>query len=140
MRTIVFTTIMAASCLIRVAAAQDKPAIKMVPPSVTSPASGTEMFSHYCAVCHGPSGKGGGPAAASLKTAPPDLTQIARKNGGKFPEFQVRQSIIENVHGAHGSREMPVWGPVFKSIEQGDSLWRLRVSNLTQYVGSIQAK
>ena len=139
MRTFAVIALAGASCLLY-AANQDKPAIKMVPPSSTSAASGPEMFNTYCAVCHGKSGKGDGPAAASLKKVPSDLTQIAHRNGGKYPDLQVRQTLIEEVHGAHGSSEMPVWGPVFKSIDMGDSLWRLRVQNLVEYIHTIQAK
>jgi mono/diheme cytochrome c family protein len=141
MRTLAFVALLVVSCLILNAGSQDsKPTIKMVPPSPTSAASGPEMFNTYCAVCHGVSGKGDGPAAASLKHAPPDLTQIARKNGGKFPEIRVFLSITEDVNGAHGSSEMPVWGPVFRSLQLGDSLWRLRVENLTEYIRTLQAK
>jgi len=139
MRTYAVIALVGASCLLR-AASQDKPALKMVPPSATSPASGVEMFNTYCAVCHGRSGKGDGPAAASLKKPATDLTFIARRNGGKFPDLKVRQTLIEEVQGAHGSSEMPVWGPVFKSIDSGDSLWRLRVQNLIEYLHTIQAK
>jgi mono/diheme cytochrome c family protein len=141
MRTIVLITLFVVACLMLSAAAQDKPnAIKMIPPSHTSASSGVEMFNTYCAVCHGKSGKGDGPAVTGLKKAPPDLTQIARRNGGKFPEIQVSLAITEDINGAHGNREMPVWGSVFKSMERGDSLWRLRAENLTEYIRSIQAK
>jgi mono/diheme cytochrome c family protein len=139
MRTFAVIALVGASCLLH-AANQDKPAIKMVPPSSTSAASGPEMFNTYCAVCHGKSGKGDGPAAASLKKPATDLTQIARRNGGKYPDLQVRQTLIDEIHGAHGSSEMPIWGPVFKSIDMGDSLWRLRVQNLVDYIHTIQAK
>jgi mono/diheme cytochrome c family protein len=139
MRTFAVLALVGACCLLH-AASQDKPAIKMVPPSNTSAASGPEMFNTYCAVCHGKSGKGDGPAAASLKKPATDLTQIARRNGGKFPDLKIRQTLIEEVQGAHGTSEMPVWGPVFKSIESGDSLWRLRVQNLIDYIHTIQAK
>lgn len=123
------------------AAPQDKPGIKMVHPTRTSPASGLEMFDNYCAACHGKSGKGDGPAALALKIAPADLTQITRRNEGKFPELKVQQTITLDIHiNAHGDREMPVWGTVFKSLDSGDSLWRLRAQNLTDYVHSIQAK
>ncbi len=141
MRTLATIALAAASCVLLHSATQDKPVIKMVPPSATSPASGSEMFATYCAVCHGKAGKGDGPAAAALKQPPSDLTQISRRNQGKFPELKIHESITQNVHiGAHGDREMPVWGPVFKSIESGDSLWRLRVQNLTDYIHSIQAR
>jgi mono/diheme cytochrome c family protein len=127
--------------MILAAASQEKPAIKMVPPTNVPASSGPEMFKTYCAVCHGTSGKGDGPAAQALKTAPPDLTQITPRNNGQFPELKVQQSItMDHEVGAHGSREMPVWGPVFRSIESGDSIWRLRVQNLTLYIRSIQTK
>jgi mono/diheme cytochrome c family protein len=141
MRTIASLAVLAASCLILTAASQDKSGIKMIPPTNTSAASGPEMFTTYCAVCHGKSGKGDGPAAASLKASPGDLTQIAHKNQGKFPDLKVMQTITQDFQiGAHGDREMPVWGPVFKSIDGGNSLWRLRAQNLTDYIKSIQAK
>ncbi len=141
MRTFAFLALLAASCVILNAASQDKPGIKLITPTSTSAAAGPEMFNTYCAVCHGKSGKGDGPAAASLKKVPADLTQITRKNQGKFPELTVQQTITQDVHiGAHGDREMPVWGPVFKSLNAGDSLWRLRAQNLTDYIKSIQAK
>jgi mono/diheme cytochrome c family protein len=145
MRIIAGIAFIAAGCILLNAASQDKPqdkpTIVRVPPSRTSPASGPEMFDTYCAVCHGKAGRGDGPAAAALKARPTDLTQLARKNDGKFPALRVQQSITQDVNiGAHGDREMPVWGPVFKSIEPGDSLWRLRAKNLTEYIQSIQAQ
>ena len=140
MRLIAFITLLVISSLILNASSQDKPTIKMITPSPTSAASGPEMFNTYCAVCHGVSGKGDGPAAAALKNPPLDLTQIARKNGGRFPEIRVFLSITQDVDGAHGNREMPVWGPVFRSLQSGDSLWRLRVENLTEYIRTLQAK
>jgi mono/diheme cytochrome c family protein len=140
MRLFVLIGFATLGCLIY-AAPQESAAIKIVPASKTSPASGVEMFNTYCAVCHGKSGKGDGPAAAALKKAPADLTQITRRNEGKFPELKVKQSITMDVPiNAHGDREMPVWGPVFKSLESGDAMWRMRAQNLTDYVRSIQAK
>jgi mono/diheme cytochrome c family protein len=133
------TLALLASGMILGAASQEKTTIKMVPPTNVPASSGSEMFKTYCAVCHGTSGKGDGPAAQALKTAPPDLTQITRRNNGQFPELKVQGSItMDHDVSAHGSREMPVWGPVFRSIETGDSIWRLRVQNLTQYIRSIQ--
>jgi mono/diheme cytochrome c family protein len=141
MRTFALIALTAAAGALLCAAPQDKSGIKMIPPSNTSASSGAEMFNTYCAVCHGKSGKGDGPAAASLKATPGDLTQIAKQNQGKFPDLKVRQAISLDVHiGAHGDREMPIWGPVFKSMDGGDSVWRLRVQNLTDYLHSIQAK
>lgn len=91
-----------------------KPEIKHVPVSRTSAASGKEMFTQYCASCHGKEAKGDGPAAAALSIPPPDLTALGKNNGGKYPSAKV-SSILHDEGGvkAHGNREMPVWGPVF---------------------------
>jgi len=121
--------------------AQDKPTIKTVPLSPTSPTSGKEMFATYCAVCHGPDGRGAGPAAAALKTPPANLTQLTARNKGKFPDLQVAQTLSAKDVVAHGSQEMPVWGDLFKSVSRGDNdIIRLRVANLTAYIQSIQTK
>jgi len=107
----------------------------------TSPSSGKEMFNEYCAVCHGTEAKGNGPAADSLKKRPADLTQLARKNNGEFPELHVMNFISgdENV-AAHGSREMPVWGHLFQALSPNDrGVIKIRVANLTDYLKSIQA-
>ena len=40
---------------------------------------------------------------------------------------------------AHGSKEMPVWGPVFLNMAQhGPAVMQLRIRNLTRYVESMQ--
>jgi mono/diheme cytochrome c family protein len=121
---------------------QTKTTIQHVTVKPTSPASGREMYTSYCAVCHGTDGKGGGPAASALKTPPADLTMLSKNNGGKFPAMKV-SSILRGTSDlpAHGSKEMPVWGPLFRSISGGrESEVQQRVANLTQYVESLQAK
>jgi mono/diheme cytochrome c family protein len=121
---------------------QAKTTIKHVTVKPTSPASGKEMYTSYCAVCHGTDGKGGGPAASALKTPPADLTMLSKNNGGEFPALKV-SSILRGTSDllAHGSKEMPVWGPLFRSMSGGhESEVQQRVANLTQYVESLQAK
>ena len=112
----------------------------------TSAASGEEMFKTYCSPCHGLSGKGNGPAASSLKVPPPDLTALASRNDGKFPGDFV-STVLRNGVGpkgespAHGSADMPVWGPAFKAISGGsEALMNLRIANLIHYLESIQAR
>jgi mono/diheme cytochrome c family protein len=128
-------------CLAVPGAPQQKE-IKHVPVKPTSPASGPEMYQAYCAVCHGIGGKGNGPAAETLKVAPPDLTMLARKNGGKYPSDHVRSAIEGDLRlSAHGSKEMPVWGGLFWRMSQGHSSEvQLRVSNLNKYIESLQVK
>jgi mono/diheme cytochrome c family protein len=119
--------------------AQPSAQIKHVPAPNTDPTSGAEMYHAYCASCHGLDGKGNGPVTPALKVAPPDLTQLSRQNGGKFPDFKVSNTIQgDNVIVAHGSREMPVWGEVFRALKRDESVVKLRVYNLTQYIASLQ--
>jgi len=103
---------------------------------------GPALFQAYCASCHGKDGKGGGPAASALKTTVPDLTRISQKSGGKFPSGRVQRIIAGDEPGiaAHGSREMPVWGPIFKRIAWDQDLGRLSIYNLTKYLESLQQK
>lgn len=115
--------------------------VQQAPAPATNAASGEEMYKSYCASCHGPRGKGDGPAASAFKTAPSDLTMLAKKNNGKFPDDKVKTVLRNGVSPAHGSAEMPVWGPVFSAVSQNSQqIVTLRISNLTDYVQSIQAK
>jgi mono/diheme cytochrome c family protein len=126
------------------AGAQDQTdkTVKHVPIKPTSAASGQEMYTNYCAVCHGKDGKGGGPAADALKTPPTDLTTLAKKNGGKYPALHVTSVIRgEGNLPAHGSKDMPVWGPLFWHLSQGhEGEVQQRVSNLDHYIESLQVK
>lgn len=121
---------------------QQKPVVKQVPPASTNPSSGSEMFQQYCAVCHGVAGKGDGPAVPALKTMPGDLRTLASRNGGKFPELKVYRVITgEDTAAIHGSRDMPVWGHVFRDMGRGDdALVKMRLTNLTKYIESIQTR
>ena len=119
-----------------------EPKVVNIPVRHTSANSGKEMFAAYCAACHGKDGKGNGPAAVALKAPPADLTILARQHAGKFPSIQVYRAITgEAGISAHGSKEMPVWGPVFMSMShQHESEVHLRVANLTDYIKSLQQK
>jgi mono/diheme cytochrome c family protein len=102
---------------------------------------GAEMFRAHCAVCHGTNATGNGPAASALKVKPPDLTTIAERNGNKFPRERVRGVIAgDDEMTAHGSREMPIWGPIFHEIAWDQDLGHVRLENLTKYLESIQKK
>jgi len=120
-------------------AAQDAQ-VKKVPVTPTPINSGKQMFVAYCAPCHGTEGKGNGPAAAALKVAPRDLTQLAKKNGGKYPSDHVTAVIRAVDSPAHGSKEMPIWGELLYSVSSSDAEVQLRISNLVRYVGTLQEK
>src|SRR5579864_9334747 len=124
------------------APAQNPPTVKHVPISDVSPSSGKDMFQSYCAVCHGKDAKGDGPAASALKVPPPNLTELSKKNGGKFPSAHVAAVIRGQADlAAHGSKDMPVWGPLFSSISQGhEGQVQQRIANLVSYIESLQQK
>jgi mono/diheme cytochrome c family protein len=131
-------------CMAGLAIAQGKPAepVKKVPVTPTSAASGEEMYKQYCAVCHGKDGKGNGPAASELKQPPPDLTTLAKRHDGKFPDDHVASILRFGAKApAHGTSEMPVWGPLFSSVSESDkALVQLRISNVIRHLKSLQAK
>jgi mono/diheme cytochrome c family protein len=115
--------------------------VKKEPIGMTSATSGSEMFNSYCAPCHGKDAKGNGPAATSLRNPPANLTQLAKKNNGKFPGDHVANVLRKGVAGAHGSSDMPVWGPLFSSVSgRDDSIIQMRISNLIHYLESLQEK
>ncbi len=63
--------------------------IKHVPVERTNAASGHQMYTSYCAVCHGTDGKGTGPAATALKVPPANLTELEARSNGKYPSLHV---------------------------------------------------
>jgi len=102
---------------------------------------GVDTYKAYCAVCHGPQAKGNGPAATAFKKVPADLTTIAKRNGGKFSAADVETVIMgQQVLASHGSRDMPIWGPVFQALAPDSGFVKLRVSNLVDYLKSIQTQ
>ena len=117
--------------------------IRENPPLVIDSLYGPDVFAFYCAPCHGRDGKGSGPVAVALKTRPPDLTQIAGRHGGIFPTRRVENYVTNGdvkPIPAHGTADMPVWGPTFRSLDPSDSRVRVRIANLVAYLESIQAK
>ena len=117
---------------------------------------GRNEYLKSCATCHGTSGKGDGPVAASLRHAPADLTELSKSNFGVFPFARVYDVIDGRFEVAtHGKREMPVWGDVFQpgsgsgqftlppydvSKEINESIVRARILALIDYIFTLQAK
>ena len=103
---------------------------------------GSLLYKAYCATCHGTDGKGVGPMTEWLKIQSPDLTRMSIREGGMFPFARVQRIIAgeENITQGHGTREMPVWGPIFSQVTWDQDLGRVRVYNLAKYLEKIQAK
>ncbi len=108
---------------------------------------GEQLYLELCAVCHGESGKGNGPAASALKNAVPDLTSLAANNDGEFPFLEVEKAIAgESRAVSHGTIDMPIWGQAFKDVRpdikqfRRDAFARQRIYNLTEYLATIQVE
>jgi len=121
---------------------EQKPVVKPTTIKQTNPTSGKEMFAEYCAPCHGVDARGNGPAASAMKIPPPDLTQLARKHDGKYPANNVASVLkFGNGAGAHGSADMPVWGPLLESLDKyHEAAAQQRISNLVSYIQTLQQK
>jgi len=132
--------IAAVSLLLSVASGQNPPLSEST--RLIDSIQGPALYAAYCAVCHGKDAKGGGPMAKSLKVAPADLTRIAARNGGTYPLVRVRRLISgeDETVGGHGTREMPIWGPIFSQVAWDQDLGRVRVDNLARYLQGLQTK
>jgi mono/diheme cytochrome c family protein len=117
-----------------VASMQQGPAV----PPVTEAADGAALFRTYCANCHGTAGRGDGAMAAQLRRLPPDLSSFAVRNGGVFPGERIRQVIDGTGVTAHGDREMPVWGAVFKRSSGGNV--SARIDAIVRFLEALQQR
>ncbi|HEY2171658.1 MAG TPA: c-type cytochrome [Candidatus Angelobacter sp.] len=109
------------------------------PGRLTQSLRGVDIYRAHCATCHGVEGKGDGPAAPALNTKMPDLSTISQRSGGIFPVGRVRKIIIgDEVIPGHGSREMPIWGPIFHQIQEDRDYGDVRLQNIIDYLKSIQ--
>jgi mono/diheme cytochrome c family protein len=109
---------------------------------------GKREYDNNCAVCHGRDGRGNGPYAELLRRSPPDLSTIARRNGGVFPVAKTYE-VIEGAGVGHGTRDMPIWGMDYnvKAAEyymdvpyDQEGFVRGRILSLIEYLNRLQAK
>jgi mono/diheme cytochrome c family protein len=105
--------------------------------------TGAELYKRFCSACHGATAEGDGPVAASFKIMVPDLTRIAKRQGGKFPDERIHRIIDgRQVPAPHGSREMPIWGWEFATVAKDGTpdlaTGDLLVARLVDYLRSVQ--
>jgi mono/diheme cytochrome c family protein len=104
---------------------------------------GAELFARYCSACHGASGVGDGPAARALVKPPADLTRIAARRGGTFPDGEIAHWIDGRFDvPSHGTREMPIWGrrlaePIAEDTT-GEEVARGKIDLLVDYLKTLQ--
>ena len=103
--------------------------------------TGARLYFNHCAACHGAEGEGGGPVAAAMRAAVPNLRTLAQRNGGVFPADQVASYIDgRELKTAHGDRQMPIWGDVFRGPDQDTAqrTVRRRVNALVEFLATLQ--
>jgi mono/diheme cytochrome c family protein len=77
--------------------------------------AGKELFAKHCTGCHGPTGKGDGPAATALNPKPTDLTNKAYMAGLKD---QYLFDLIQKGGAAVG--KSPLLPPFGSKLKEGD--------------------
>ena len=103
--------------------------------------AGARLFFNHCAACHGDQGEGGGPVAASMRVTVPNLRTLAMRNGGTFPADAVADYVDgRELMVAHGDRQMPIWGDVFKGSDNGASerTVRRRIQAVVDFIAQLQ--
>ncbi|WP_234852499.1 MULTISPECIES: cytochrome c/FTR1 family iron permease [Pseudoxanthomonas] len=107
-----------------------------VPATPPDPAHGADLYAAQCAACHGPSGAGDGPAAASLDPPPiafTDATRAARRT-----PFALYEAISQGIQGTAMTSfaslpEADRWALAFhvgslahspQARAEGETLWR----------------
>lgn len=110
---------------------------------------GKSEYESNCVLCHGANLRGGA-YVDFLKVTPPDLTQLARRNGGVFP-FERVYNVIDGRQElrGHGTRDMPIWGKDYQVRAaqyyvdvpyDPEAYVRVRVLALIDYLNRMQAR
>ena len=116
-------------------------AVVLATPALAADDTGARLYFNHCAACHGDDGEGTGPVAASMNVTVPNLRSLAQRNGGVFPGDSVTAYIDgRNSKAAHGDRQMPIWGDVFRGVEQATSqrTVRRRIAAVVDFVWTLQ--
>jgi len=142
LKSLLLTALAAAFAVSAGYAADQSTAKVIIPVNKTSPTSGRQMYASYCAPCHGVDGRGHGPASAALTTVPTDLTVLSKNHHGTFPDTHIVAVLqFGSVIPAHGSAQMPVWGPILSKMAKLNPEERqLRISNLSRYIQTMQVQ
>ena len=107
------------------------------------PPTAAQFYADNCAVCHGATGRGDGPASAGADPAVPDLTRISARNNGVFPKVAVMSQIDGYSRSGHGM--MPEFGDILLGetmlVDTGGAKLTptpIRLVELTAYLESLQ--
>ena len=119
--------------------------IKQVPMTYKDVAlkNGHELYDHLCAVCHGVTGKGDGPAAPALSNPVPDLTQFGAQTASNY-HAQLERVISGTDRTVHKDIVgMPLWFTEFQYVRRDKfghprSMYAdLKIHSLAEYVEEL---
>jgi len=116
-------------------------ALALSTPALAADDTGARLYFNHCAACHGDDAEGTGPVAASMRVTVPNLRTLAQRSGGVFPVDAVTAYVDgRDVRAAHGDRQMPVWGDVFRGAEQSTAqrVVRRRIAALVDFISTLQ--
>jgi mono/diheme cytochrome c family protein len=116
-------------------------ALALAAPALAADDLGARLYFNHCAACHGDDGEGTGPVAASMRVTMPNLRSLAQRNGGTFPVDAVRAYVDgRDILAAHGDRQMPIWGDVFRGADQDadDRTVRRRIAAIVDFISMLQ--
>lgn len=107
---------------------------------------GRDLFLESCATCHGDSAMGDGPMVGGIQGGVPDLTEIAKRNGGDFPLAETMSFIDGYIRPRTHSPAMPEFGELLSAsptvlYDTGDGILTPTPSALValaEYLQSIQ--
>ena len=115
------------------AAGSDPPGIKWVSAKHVDSLDGRVLYDAYCAACHGPTGRGNGPAARYLSVPVPDLSTLAVRDG-EFKPGHVQFHISDQ--RAVGE-VMPYWNQILRRNFNSDASF-LAARNLARHIERMQ--
>ncbi len=69
---------------------------------------GKELYTKYCAICHGKEGKGDGFNAFNLEPRPRDFTNLKHMNA--LSDARLIETVMKGGRGVNRSSLMPTWG------------------------------
>lgn len=80
--------------------------------------AGQRVYAQHCAVCHGPDGRGNGPAAPSLRPRPRDFTRgIFKLKSTPENEPPTLDDVRATIKGGMPGSSMPAWGDLLPNAE-----------------------